>query len=112
MIQSGALRHRVDVEWDDSIQDANGSPDPHWIAFGTFYASVEPIRGNEALRANQLLSEMDTRIRMRWSPLTDQITTKHRILFAGNTYSIISIAHLRFERQELELMCKSGANDG
>ena len=111
-MKAGSLRHRVLVEKPTDTQDASGAVALGFTCVAIVWASVEPLRGRETLLAEQITAQMDTRIRMRWSPPLDCMTAKWRLRFKDVIYNIQSIAHIGHRQREIEVMCSSGANRG
>lgn len=111
-MKAGKLDKRLDIEQPITTQDSAGSPVVSWLAVGTVWASIEPIKGREAMTANQNLAIMDTRIKVRAHPLLSSINAKWRVKYNGLIYNIVSVAHIELGNREIELMCVSGANDG
>jgi SPP1 family predicted phage head-tail adaptor len=111
-MKAGKLDKRLDIEQPATVQDASGSPVVTWLPFGTVWASIEPIKGREALTANQHLGVMDSRIKIRAHSALSSINSKWRVKYNGVIYNIVSVAHISLGNREIELMCLSGANDG
>ncbi len=105
-------RHRLEIQQPATVQGASGQEVPNWTPFATLWAGIEPIKGKESLAANQVLGELDTRIVLRWSPLADQIKDTFRGLHQGVVYNFATPAHHNLARREIEIMAKSGRNDG
>ena len=111
-MRAGSLRHRILVEQPITAQNETGEEEITWSSFGTFWGSVEPLRGRELLRSEQILATMDTRIRLRWSERANQIVAKWRMQHLGVIYNIVSSAHIDMARREIEFMAMSGSNQG
>ena len=112
-MESGRLRHRVDIEVGVPVQDGSGDPVLTWEPVATVWASVSPIRGREATFAGeQVLGETDTRIIVRYGPATEQITPNHRIVHQGAIFNVVQVAHVNLGQRTIEIMAKSGVNDG
>lgn len=110
---AGKYRHLVTVERVTQVPDGAGGMTTTWQPLGSFWASVEPIGGREALRAGQIVADMDTRITTRWSPMVSGITAKDRIIHGAVIYNIVRPpADLKSRHREVEITCNSGANDG
>jgi head-tail adaptor len=58
------------------------------------------------------LSLMDTRITMRWTPEIDAISSKWRLRYKNIIYDVTSIAPIDMNRREVEILAKSGTNQG
>lgn len=111
-MRAGALNRRVAVDEPLVTQGLDGGEVITWQNVTTVSASIEPIRGREALIAGANLAIMDTRIRMRWSPTVDRMTAKWRLRIHDRVYDVVSVVEIREGRRELEIMGKSGANNG
>jgi SPP1 family predicted phage head-tail adaptor len=112
-MNAGDLRHRIAVQAKTSTQDASGDPVDSWATLATIWGKVEPVRGREATYAgDQVLGEMDTRVTVRYSPASAQITQGHRLEHQGSIFNVVSVAHVRLGKQTIEILCKSGVNDG
>ena len=112
MILSGSLRHRITIQEPvagSPQQLPNGEPDVAWVDVMTVWASVEPLKGRELMLAQQMQSEVDVRIMMRYRA---GITTIMRAVFNGVNYDIKSVVNSELRNIELELMCKTGLSNG
>lgn len=118
-MRAGLLRQRVVIESAVDTQDSTtGEPVRSWAALATVWASIEPLRVREALIANIVLSQADTRVRIRWAAALANLGTKSRVRWTGVDgrneviYDVVSVIEPKMKRQELELICKSGTNEG
>lgn len=112
-MNAGRLRHRIEVQEAVETQDDGGDPVVSWSTVGTVWGSIEPVRGREATYAGeQTLAEMDTRITVRYSGIARQITGKHRLSHQGTPFNVVSVAHVDLGKQRIEIMARSGINDG
>ena len=111
-MRAGKLRHRVTIQQltaGSPQQLPSGEPDTSWADYLTVYASIEPLRGRELLLAQQLVSEVSVRIRMRYRA---GVTAAMRAVFEGVNYSILAVIDVELKHAELELMCSTGVNQG
>lgn len=106
------MRHRLTVQEPVETQNETGEYDITWTTVGTVWGAIEPMKGRERLQADQIGAEMDTRIRIRWSPLTETMNAKYRLVHQGVNYNIVSLAEYKFARDEIEVMAVSGRNNG
>lgn len=103
-MRAGKLRHKVIIERATLTQDDYGGAVYNWSTVGTFPASVEPINGREFFTVHMALSEVTTRIRMRY---LEGLTITDRINYRGTIYNIVSVINPDLRNEELVLMCKS-----
>jgi len=108
-MRSGRLRHRLQVQSLTEEQDVYGQPIKSWSAFKTVWGSIEHVKGSEIHIANQYKAEVTTKIRIR---NLEGIQAKMRILHSGKIYNIEFINPVHEIRNEMELMCSEGVNDG
>lgn len=110
---SGKYRSWVIAQRTQQVPDGAGGTVTSWVQLSEFWAFVEPIGGREAMRANQLLADTDTRVTTRWTDETAAITAKDRLVVDGTPYSIVRPpVDLRSRHREIEIMCNVGLNDG
>lgn len=112
MPRAGRLRHRVLLQERVTITTPEASEEVTWVDRLTVWGAVEPVRGNEALSGGQILATMDTRIVLRWSPSIDVIDATWRVSHDGILYNIAQVVRRDLARREIEVMARSGANDG
>ena len=107
------LRHRLEIQAPIAAQDqTTGEPVLTWTTVATVWASIAPIRGIELLKGEQILAGVDTRLRFRWSPLLDGVTAGHRGVHQDTVFDFKGVTHVNLEQQVLEVLAKSGLNDG
>lgn len=112
-MRAGQYRHRVVIEEPVQSADATGAVSTAWLQRAQVSAAVEPIGGREAIFGNQPLGEMDTRIRVRWTPMLARMTAAWRVRHGGRIYSIVRPpADKALGHREIELMCSTGVNAG
>lgn len=118
-MRAGRLRQRIVLETAVDTQDqTTGEPVRTWSTLAEVWASIEPLKMREALLSNVLLSETDTRILIRWSPVLANLGTKTRVRWTGvdgrleRIFDVVSVREPDTKRKELELLCKSGVNEG
>lgn len=111
-MRAGVINRRLQVDEPVTTQNEFGEEVITWVPHGPIWAQVEPVRGREALISGANLAIMDTKIRIRWSPDTDAINEKWRLSYRETIYDIVSVAHVRLGRREIEILAKSGANAG
>lgn len=100
----GWLRHRLTIQEKGSITLTTlGEEEITWTDVGTYWASVEPLRGREYLARQVETAEITTRIRLRY-PGTD-ITPEMRAQCNGHTYNIRQVINVLERDKMVELMC-------
>ena len=102
-MNAGQLDQRVTVERLQQGQDELGQPVTTWTALYTIWAAVEPLTGREYIAATAAVSEVTTRICLRYRP---GITPADRVNHEGRVYGITSVIDYRSANRELVLMCR------
>jgi SPP1 family predicted phage head-tail adaptor len=108
----GKLRHRLLVEEPVTTQNETGEEVINWLSHGRIWGEIEPLTGREALQAGMVSATLDTRITVRWSPLTDLMNAKWRLSHAGVVYNLVSVQQVDMGRRQIEIMANSGRNLG
>jgi SPP1 family predicted phage head-tail adaptor len=111
-MRAGPLDQRITFDAPVPTQAANGEELIAWTPVLAVWASVGPIVGRERLLGDQVLADMDTRVRVRWSSEVAAITPKHRIRHRGQVLNIVSIVNVDSAMLVAEIMCQSGTNPG
>lgn len=103
-MNTGQLDQRVTVERlvGDDV-DMYGQPIATWTPVCTVWAAVEPLTGREYLAASAFVSEVTTRIRLRYRP---GVTVTDRVIHEGTIYGITSLINYKSGNRELLLMCR------
>ena len=112
MILAGRLRHRLTIQKPVISQNDIGEEIIVWTDVQTVWAAIYPVKGSEALRANQILAEMDTRINIRNPSFLDELNAKWRGIHKNTIYDFVSIANIETGNELIEIMAKSGLNNG
>jgi head-tail adaptor len=78
----------------------------------TVWARIEPISGREGDLDRDIRAEIDTRIRLYYSPLTAALTAVDRIRYRERIYNIVSAFDVDSAHVEIQVEARSGLNDG
>lgn len=106
-MNAGPLNQRVTIERFTTTTDPDyGTVIETWTTLAEVWAAVEPLNGREYFTATMALSEVTTRIRLRYRP---GLTVLDRIAHAGVRHNIQAIINPRSANRELVLMCKAAA---
>lgn len=108
-MQAGHLNYRVDLEERVERDDQVGDPIPYWRHWRTVWAAIEPIGGSEGVTEQQIHAVATTRIRIRYRP---GLHAKMRARYKGRLFNIERINDTLWGREEIELLCSDGLNDG
>jgi head-tail adaptor len=111
------LSHRVEIQSAVDTQSSTGAPETAWVPFATVYAEILPMGARESQIGGGILSEVDTKITVRWAPALAALSAKSRVVHRADgrpavIYNIIGPIEPGLARGMLELRCKSGTNEG
>lgn len=112
-MHAGKLRQSVTIQSrTNDDQDSVGQPQDPWRGVVTVRAAIEPLNGREYFSAQQVVSDVTTRITIRYRP---GITTANRVVaHFGNddvNYDILDVIDTEMQHREIQLMCKTGLID-
>lgn len=102
-MQAGRLRHRIVIQNFTTSTDTYGEPIKTWATWATVWAAVEPLSGREYWNAQQVQSEVNTRIRIR---LRDGVTPLMRVNWDGRLFDIENVVRDPTNKREMHLMCR------
>ena len=111
-MRAGTINRRVAIDEPVVTRDETGGEAIDWVEYATVWAQIEPLRGREALINGANVAQMDTRIRIRWSEHVDVVAPKWRLRWGQTIYDVVSLSHILTGRRQIELLCKSGTNEG
>lgn len=102
-MQSGKLNQRIELQSLTATADTFGEPIKIWATYSTVWAAVNPLSGRELLYAQQVSSESNIRILIRYNTT---ITVKDRIKYGTRYFDINAIIDKDMKNEQMELMCK------
>lgn len=108
-MRAGLLRHRVQLQRRENKRNEIGEEVPTWVPVSGGWAAIEPLRGRELLRNNEIRAETTHRVTMRWRPGLD---TAQRIVFGHRYFNIESCLTRDERRFEVEMLCNEGLKEG
>lgn len=104
----GSLKDRALIEVCQQERDASGGFVNTWASFGAMWVEVRSYSGFEQLASRKrggLMTVERTEFRTRWRE--DLKPTKHRLVYNGANYNILSLAG-RKDDGILILVCDTG----
>ena len=100
----GERRQRVAFQTASVTQDGFGEPDQTWTTLATQWALVKPLSGRERTAANEIQSDLTTRIVTRNNSTMDSLGPGDRATWDGRTFDIRAVIHRDHRRSELEIL--------
>jgi SPP1 family predicted phage head-tail adaptor len=103
------MRQRIILQERVQVESDYGELVDTWQDVGGLNGSVEPLKGQEFFKGNDLpqkVAQVDTRIRIRYRKGLDPAT--HRIIHGGIVHDLIAVIHDR-RRGQTQLMVKAVA---
>lgn len=101
----GTLRHRVTIQSETRTADGAGGFTLTWADVATVWGAVEPLKGMERLRAQQIEAPVTHSVTIRHR--TD-VSTKERIKFGTRLFNIRDVINPDERDRWLELLCEEG----
>lgn len=110
-MRAGQLRQRVQLQSQTEEIDDYGGAVKVWVTEATVWGQVMPLVGKEYFTAQQVASEITTKIRTRYQADLNP-TTKWRIVHESNEYDIVSVQHVEERHREWVFMCIQRFQEG
>jgi SPP1 family predicted phage head-tail adaptor len=102
-IQSGQLRHQVQLVQPGTAKDSFGGTTPGGGAvLGTVWASIEALTGRDALAAQAFTSIGTHQIRIRWMA---GVLAKQQVVFGTRKFQIEAVLNPDERTKVLKLLC-------
>jgi len=98
----GLLQHRVELLEPQDARAANGELLRIWVRYAYAWALIQPLRGTEAMLAQQVQGRMQHRITVRYD---NRIKAEHRIRYGTRNFEINEIRNIDERDVYCELMC-------
>lgn len=103
-MRAGLLRHPITIEGVEWVQDPkSGAVTEQWVEFAKVWAEVRELRGREFWAAQQVQSEVTTRVLIRH---IEGVTPEMRVQHGDRVLEIDHIIDPDGRGRELQLMCK------
>lgn len=84
-MRAGRLDQRVTVQRKSVTFSQSGEPQESWSSVLTDEpASVSPVSGDERFSGEQFVARQQTEFRIRWSPVSNEITPLDRIVYPSS----------------------------
>ncbi|MCK9599958.1 MAG: phage head closure protein [Sphaerochaeta sp.] len=108
MPRSGSLKQRITIQ-ERAINNVLGDPIEVWSDVQEMWAKVQPMRGDELFKAQQMNTRINTKITMRPYP---GLSTLHRIIHGSDTYNILSVQNVDSLGVDMLLYCEEVRTSG
>ncbi len=108
---SNDLNRRITIESLTQTKDAQGGMVDTWTNFGSLWAKIVNLSGNEKRLTDNggKAAEARTEFTIRYFA---SITAKHRIIYNGKRYNIKHVNNYNEQNRFMILTCDTGLNDG
>ena len=101
------LNVKITVQKNETVVDAIGNHKNNWTDYHTCFATVSGEGGSEKSVAGLIVADSDISFTVRYcKALVDLDVSKHRVIFEGSIYNIVSIDHMNYEKKCLKLKCE------
>ena len=112
-MRAGRLRHRLELYSKEYTQDSYGAAITTITLQDTVWGGIEPIRGRELFAQQQIQSEIEVRIMLRYTGSLNAMDTswviKHPL--TGKFYDVLAVINTDTRNREWELMCRQGMSE-
>lgn len=108
-MRAGPLRERLTLQSVEagSQDDYGGSPESV-STFATVWGAVEPLRGVEMWKAQEVNPEISYRVRIRYR--SGVVPTMRVITEDSKTLEVVSVVDLGERHRQMHLMCREWVN--
>lgn len=104
-MKAGRLRERISIQRRVNSLNDFGESKGVWTTLVDTWAAVAPLAGREFFNAQQVQSDVTTRIVCRYQSALSTVTPKDRIQHGADVYDIRSVIDLDSRHRELQFMC-------
>ena len=107
-MRAGRLRHRLILQSKTYTRDSYGAAIVTWNTEGTRWGAIEPLSGRELFAQQQVQSEAQVRIMLRYYSGLD---TTWRVSHGGLAYDIVEVINRDLRNEMLTLLCRQGVSE-
>lgn len=106
-MNSGRLRHRIEIQRRVNDLDALGEPVDQWQDVATIWAEINDLRGREYVEDRQaIINEVTTSLRLRYrADLLPEMRVRE-LCHARRAFEIVNIRYEQAPRPETLLECE------
>jgi SPP1 family predicted phage head-tail adaptor len=106
----GTLNRRVQVQQQSTTQDAFGQESQSWTTVYTAWASIEALNGELLYASGEFVSELISRITMRWTSSIVIVPNMHLVYTEAttgvvHTYVVKSLTNVQQRNRILIILC-------
>lgn len=107
-MSAGRRNCLVTVQRKTSDRDTDGGERVAWTTVNTYWVSIEPLKGTEALGAAQMQSQVTGKMKFLYPA---DVTAADRVTYEGKTYNVEAVFQ-SVQHREITAMVSEGINDG
>lgn len=108
-MKAGDLRHRITIQENRPVKDAEGIVQDSWVDLITAWAAIKPLSGRELLAAQAVQSETTGTVQIRYQA---GIKPSQRVIFGSRVLEILAVLNKEEKNHELGLLTKEVVIDG
>jgi SPP1 family predicted phage head-tail adaptor len=111
-MRAGARDRMITIQTPDiGVVDAAGARIPTWNDVGSAWASYQPVKDGERSAASQVTASITARFQIPWTPEFHTIDERHRVLFDGRVFDVVSVKEMG-RAQGIEISATASAERG
>jgi len=97
------LRHRVELQRYNEVQDSGHGTIKTWTTFDTVFAMIESVKGYVTFQTQQIEEKITHKITIRYH---DYVTSENWILMNSRRFRIRNVENLLEKNRFLVLLCE------
>ena len=102
-MRAGTLSKLLSIEKRVEVQDDYGEAKPTWTEVAKVYGSIYPVRGTERYMSMEKHATATHEINIRF---TKTISAKHRIVYDGREFDILSVLNVAERNKQMKIIAK------
>jgi SPP1 family predicted phage head-tail adaptor len=102
-MNAGELRQKLTIQTLTRTPDGYGGYTKAWNDFATTWAKIQPLRGDERYKAQQVMNTVSHKITLRY---LDGIKPQMRAISGSRIFNILAVINVEEKNELIELLCE------
>lgn len=105
VINSGELRHQVQIQKLETTQSSTGAPSTTWDTILTTMAAIMTASSREVYQASQFTAQVSHVVKIRWPGSGITLAGGMQVIFGSRTFKLQTVENVQERNRVMLLHC-------